>query len=33
MTRRRSPRNPIPTYRRPGPKPPVTWRFNDWAMI
>jgi hypothetical protein len=30
---RRSPRNPVPNYRRPGPTPPVTWRFTDWAMI
>ncbi len=23
----------MPRRREPGPTPPVTWRFRDWAMI
>jgi hypothetical protein len=29
---RSKPRNPFP-QRDPKPKPPVRWRFTDWAMI
>ncbi len=31
MNRNRTPKTTPP--RKTGPRPPVTWRFTDWAMI